>query len=288
MAALAPRILLKLLNGMNTGVKPTSEHQSSLLQVTDIVPADLDEKNLLPKHGFYIKLSDSSHSIYASLPFDQDDLVMSDKMQLGQFIYIDRLKPGSNSIGVHIADGNIYFTDGIFHRYLPVCVLVVQIIQIIAEMVSIQAATTTATNDTAEKSTDDARKHNDENNSILNEIIPNSMDQPSNSVECVKKTACPLQILPQSVILKVMNWVEVEQNDPSKRTVHPRAAVIAKEAKEPTRLTLEQFEGVAQMTPMHIKSLRRCWPTKLKGQNRYKFWYDEYFKHRDGLSVRVY
>ncbi|XWS34811.1 hypothetical protein CRYUN_Cryun21dG0069500 [Craigia yunnanensis] len=95
MATLAPGILLKLLNGMNTGVKPTSEHRSSLLQVTDIVPADLDEKNLWPKHGFYIKVSDSSHSIYVSLPSDQDDFVLSDKMQLGQFIYVDRLEPGS-------------------------------------------------------------------------------------------------------------------------------------------------------------------------------------------------
>lgn len=95
MAALAPGILLKLLNGMNSGVKPTSEHRSSLLQVTDIVPADLDEKDLWPKHGFYIKVSDSSHSIYVSLPFDQDDLVLSNKMQLGQFIYIDSLEPSS-------------------------------------------------------------------------------------------------------------------------------------------------------------------------------------------------
>ncbi|KAL8253646.1 hypothetical protein R6Q59_031867 [Mikania micrantha] len=95
MAALAPGILLKLLNGMNSGVKPTSEHRSSLLQVTDIVPADLDEKDLWPKHGFYIKVSDSSHSIYVSLPFEQDDLVLSNKMQLGQFIYIDNLEPGS-------------------------------------------------------------------------------------------------------------------------------------------------------------------------------------------------
>ncbi|GMI74977.1 CORTICAL MICROTUBULE DISORDERING4, MACERATOR4 [Hibiscus trionum] len=95
MATLAPGILLKLLNGMNTGVKPTSEHRSSLLQVTDIVPAELDEKNLWPKHGFYIKVSDSSHSIYVSLPSDQDDFVLSDKMQLGQFIYVDRLEPGS-------------------------------------------------------------------------------------------------------------------------------------------------------------------------------------------------
>ncbi|KAL4574083.1 hypothetical protein LXL04_020906 [Taraxacum kok-saghyz] len=95
MAALAPGILLKLLNGMNSGVKPTSEHRSSLLQVTDIVPADLDEKDLWPKHGFYIKVSDSSHSIYVSLPFDQDDLVLSNKMQLGQFIYVESLEPSS-------------------------------------------------------------------------------------------------------------------------------------------------------------------------------------------------
>lgn len=95
MASLAPGILLKLLNGMNSGMKPTGEHRSSLLQVTDIVPADLDEKNLWPKHGFYIKVSDSSHSIYVSLPFEQDDLVLSNKMQLGQFIYVDKLEPGS-------------------------------------------------------------------------------------------------------------------------------------------------------------------------------------------------
>ncbi|CAL9155658.1 uncharacterized protein LOC135587673 isoform X1 [Musa acuminata AAA Group] len=96
MAALAPGVLMKLLNGMNTGSqKPVGEHRTALLQVTDIVPADLDEKDLWPKHGFYIKLSDSSNSIYASLPFDQDDLVLSNKLQLGQFIHVDRLEPGS-------------------------------------------------------------------------------------------------------------------------------------------------------------------------------------------------
>ncbi|KAL4319620.1 hypothetical protein GQ457_18G021880 [Hibiscus cannabinus] len=95
MATLKPGILLGLLNGMNTGVKPTSEHRSSLLQVTDILPVDLDEKNLWPKHGFYIKVSDSSHSIYVSLPSDQDDFVLSDRMQLGQFMYVDSLEPGS-------------------------------------------------------------------------------------------------------------------------------------------------------------------------------------------------
>ncbi|KAH0911584.1 hypothetical protein HID58_034905 [Brassica napus] len=95
MAALAPGILQKLIDGMKTGVKPTREHRSSLLQVTDIVPIDLDEKNLLPKQGFFIKVTDSSHSIYVSLPSDQDDVVLSNKLQLGQFIYVDRLEPGT-------------------------------------------------------------------------------------------------------------------------------------------------------------------------------------------------
>lgn len=37
--------------------------------------------------------------------------------------------------------------------------------------------------------------------------------------------------VPQSLILKVINWVEVEQSDPSKRPVHPRAAVIARKLR---------------------------------------------------------
>ncbi|XP_074309867.1 uncharacterized protein LOC141644279 [Silene latifolia] len=95
MATLAPGVLVKLLEGMSTGVKPTGEHRKTLLQVTDIVPAELDEKSLWPKQGFYIKVSDSSHSIYVSLPYEQDDLVLSNKMQLGQYIYIEKLEPGS-------------------------------------------------------------------------------------------------------------------------------------------------------------------------------------------------
>ncbi|KAL4561604.1 hypothetical protein LXL04_033774 [Taraxacum kok-saghyz] len=69
MATLTPGVLLKLLDTMNSGVKPTSEHGSSLLQVTDIMPADLDEKDLWPKHG--------------------------NKIQLGQFIHVQKLEFGS-------------------------------------------------------------------------------------------------------------------------------------------------------------------------------------------------
>ena len=67
-----------------------------MLQVTDIVPAELDEKNLFPKHGkFYVKVSDASHSIYATLPLAQADLVLSNKLHLGQFVHVDRLDPAS-------------------------------------------------------------------------------------------------------------------------------------------------------------------------------------------------
>ncbi|CAN1187491.1 hypothetical protein LINPERPRIM_LOCUS31884 [Linum perenne] len=88
MASLTPGTLLKLLEG--------KKQRSSLLQVTDIVPVDLDEKSLFPKQGFYIKVSDSSHSIYVSLPPEQDDLVLSNKMRLGQFVYVERLELGSS------------------------------------------------------------------------------------------------------------------------------------------------------------------------------------------------
>ncbi|KAL0357928.1 UNVERIFIED_CONTAM: hypothetical protein Scaly_1478500 [Sesamum calycinum] len=74
MATLAPGILLKLLDGMNTGVKPTKRAQE-------------------------LAFADSSHSIYVSLPFEQDDLVMSNKMQLGQFIYVDRAIDGVEGKG---------------------------------------------------------------------------------------------------------------------------------------------------------------------------------------------
>nr|GFB35270.1 hypothetical protein [Tanacetum cinerariifolium] len=59
------------------------------------VPIDLDEKELWPKHGFYVKLSDSLNSIYVSLPFEKDDLILSNKIQLGQFIHVEKLERGS-------------------------------------------------------------------------------------------------------------------------------------------------------------------------------------------------
>lgn len=94
MANLVPGVLLKLLQHMNTDVKVAGEHRSSLLQVVSIVPA-LAGGDLFPNQGFYLKVSDSSHATYVSLPDQHDDLILSDKIQLGQFIFVDRLEASS-------------------------------------------------------------------------------------------------------------------------------------------------------------------------------------------------
>lgn len=91
MASLVPGVLLKLLQHMNTGIKVAGEHRSSLLQVISIVPA-LAGGELFPNRGFYIKVSDSTHATFVSLPDEQDDLILTDKIQLGQFIYVESLE----------------------------------------------------------------------------------------------------------------------------------------------------------------------------------------------------
>ncbi|KAI3700284.1 hypothetical protein L2E82_44906 [Cichorium intybus] len=94
MATLIPGVLLKLLQHMNTDVKVGGEHRSSLLQVVSIVPS-LSGGSLFKNQGFYIKVSDSSHATYVSLPDHQNDLVLNDKIQLGQYIFVERLKSAS-------------------------------------------------------------------------------------------------------------------------------------------------------------------------------------------------
>lgn len=91
MASLVPGVLVKLLQHMNTGVKVGGEHRSSLLQVVSIVPA-LAGSDLFTNRGFYLKVSDSSHATYVSLPEEQHDLILSDRIQLGQFVHADRLE----------------------------------------------------------------------------------------------------------------------------------------------------------------------------------------------------
>ncbi|ESQ56373.1 hypothetical protein EUTSA_v10024576mg [Eutrema salsugineum] len=91
MASLAPGILLKLLQCMNSGTRPTGDHRSAILQVTGIVPA-LAGSDLWPNQGFYVQISDSLNSTYVSLSERDTDLILSNRLQLGQFIYLERLE----------------------------------------------------------------------------------------------------------------------------------------------------------------------------------------------------
>ncbi|KAI3737755.1 hypothetical protein L2E82_27767 [Cichorium intybus] len=94
MASLTPGLLLKLLRTINSNIKVRGEHRSILLQVISIVPA-LNGSELWPNHGFFIKISDSSHSTYASLSKEDNELILNNKLQLGQFFWVDRMDVGT-------------------------------------------------------------------------------------------------------------------------------------------------------------------------------------------------
>ncbi|XP_010440590.1 PREDICTED: uncharacterized protein LOC104723865 [Camelina sativa] len=91
MASLAPGILLKLLQCMSSNTRPTGDHRSATLQVTGIVPA-LAGSDLWPNQGFFVQISDSLNSTYVSLSERDTDLILSNRLQLGQFIYLERLE----------------------------------------------------------------------------------------------------------------------------------------------------------------------------------------------------
>lgn len=94
MASLTPGVLIKLLQSINSNVKVRGEYRSILLQAISIVPA-LTGPELWPDHGFFIKVSDSSHSTYVSLSKEDNELILNNKLQLGQFFYVDRMKAGT-------------------------------------------------------------------------------------------------------------------------------------------------------------------------------------------------
>ncbi|KAI5066835.1 hypothetical protein GOP47_0017363 [Adiantum capillus-veneris] len=88
-------ILMKLIQHMNSEVKVASEHRSVMLQVIGIVPVLTGGDQLWPKKGFYIKLSDSLHATYVSLCEQDNELILNDKLQLGQFVYVEKLESAS-------------------------------------------------------------------------------------------------------------------------------------------------------------------------------------------------
>ncbi|KAL3618194.1 hypothetical protein CASFOL_038515 [Castilleja foliolosa] len=93
MASLVPGVLIKLLQTINSNLKIRGEYRSILLQVISIVPA-ITGSELYPDHGFFIKVSDSSHSTYVSLSKKDTDLILNNKLQLGQFLYVEKMEPG--------------------------------------------------------------------------------------------------------------------------------------------------------------------------------------------------
>nr|XP_004252522.1 uncharacterized protein LOC101267004 [Solanum lycopersicum] len=94
MASLVPEVLIKLLQSMNSNVKVRGEYRSVLLQVISIVPA-LSGSELWPNHGFFIKVSDSSHSTYVTLSKEDNEFILNNKLQLGQFFYVDKMEAGT-------------------------------------------------------------------------------------------------------------------------------------------------------------------------------------------------
>lgn len=88
MAFLKSGVLVKLLEDMNDDENGSEiDHKPVLLQIRSIVPV-LEEGDLWPNRGFYLKVSDVSHAMYVSLPEEQNDMVLSNKLKLGQFMYV--------------------------------------------------------------------------------------------------------------------------------------------------------------------------------------------------------
>ncbi|XP_057800424.1 uncharacterized protein LOC131015926 [Salvia miltiorrhiza] len=94
MVSLSPGTLQKLLQ--NVGDKEfrvAGEHRSALLQVISIVPSLEDDP--WKSRGYYLRVSDSVHSAYVSVSDEDVELILSDMVQLGQFIYVTWLDYGS-------------------------------------------------------------------------------------------------------------------------------------------------------------------------------------------------
>ncbi|KAL1559183.1 hypothetical protein AAHA92_09553 [Salvia divinorum] len=94
MASLVPGVLMKLLQSIDSNLKVRGEYRSALLQVISIVPA-ISGSELWPDDGFFVKVSDSSHSTYVSLSKADTELILNNKLQLGQFFYVDKMEAGT-------------------------------------------------------------------------------------------------------------------------------------------------------------------------------------------------
>lgn len=63
------------------------------VKVISILPSLEDDP--WKSRGYFVRVSDSMHSAYVSVSAEDVDLILSDKIQLGQFIHVTRLDSGS-------------------------------------------------------------------------------------------------------------------------------------------------------------------------------------------------
>ncbi|KAM1002980.1 hypothetical protein FF1_003302 [Malus domestica] len=74
MSTLGSCVLLKLVEEMGSHEKFLSDKKPVLLQIRSIILV-LVEGDLWPNQGFYLKILDSMHAMFASLPQEQDDML---------------------------------------------------------------------------------------------------------------------------------------------------------------------------------------------------------------------
>lgn len=91
MAELKSGVLVKFLQEMDVDGNTIRDCKPVLLQIRSIIPV-LREGNLWPNQGFFLKISDLTHALYVSLPQEQDELILYDKLHLGQFMYVEKLE----------------------------------------------------------------------------------------------------------------------------------------------------------------------------------------------------
>ncbi|KAL2490870.1 Uncharacterized protein Adt_26498 [Abeliophyllum distichum] len=95
MVSLKNGVLVKLLEEMEMEEKDLDDVQKSvLLQIRSIIPV-LEEGTLWPNRGFFLKVSDMAHQMFVSLPQEENDMILGNKLKLGQLVYVQKLEKAS-------------------------------------------------------------------------------------------------------------------------------------------------------------------------------------------------
>ncbi|KAH6813026.1 hypothetical protein C2S51_022044 [Perilla frutescens var. frutescens] len=96
MVSLTPGTLQKLLqNAGDKEFRVAGEHRSALLQASVISIVPSLEEDPWKSRGYYLRVSDSLHSAYVSVSDEDVELILSDMVQLGQFIAVTWLDSGT-------------------------------------------------------------------------------------------------------------------------------------------------------------------------------------------------